>query len=223
MFKFASLLALTAGLSSAGTLVYSCASTVTKCDGNLYAISASNPVGNTWDLFVDIKVTSGYTGTQFTDAVGALSIDSFATSPAGFSLLSNPGGTPWTLLAGGLDAGGCNGHGNGFECVFAPTTASDAKLVSAGTILEWEFQFTTTSLTQTGCTQNTGDIGCLDIKYQYVNANGDKVGDLGSYEMNIQPGDGTGTIQSTTPEPASMLLIGAGLLGVALLGKVRRT
>jgi hypothetical protein len=200
--------------------VYSCPSPA-DCNGNLYAISASNS-GTLWQIVVDIKVTSSYTGTQYTDKVEALAIGSFANTFTNFSLVSNPGATAWTLQPGGLNAGGCDGNGNPFECVHSPTLSSAASLTSAGTILEWVFQLNTSSLgsADTGCTTSAGDLGCLHLKYQYVNTGGSKVGSLGSFDIDVQPGGGA--VIQAVPEPVSMFLVGAGLLGVGILGKLRR-
>lgn len=213
-----------AGVAQAGTLLYSCPSS-SDCNGNLYAVSAFNLTGNTWQIFVDIDVTSSYTGNIATDAVDALAIGSFANSYTDFSLSSNPGSNPpdWLLEAGGLNASGCDGAGNPYQCVYAPSMADAAKLTSAGTILEWSFQLDTTSLgSAVSCTENPGDIGCLDLKYHYINSAGDKVGSLGSFAIDIQPGDGGGGgLGGQMPEPMTFVLAGAGLLGLGFLRRQR--
>lgn len=184
--------------------IFSCPSPA-DCNGNLYAVSAVNTTGNTWQLTVDIQVTNGYTGNQFTDLVDAISINGFASSYSNFSLLSDPGGT-WDYIPGGLDANGCNGNG-AFECVQADTLASAAPLGAAGNVLEWVFQFDTTSLSDT-----------THLKYLYVDTNGTKIGSLGSFDIDTQTGGGGGgTLGGPTPEPITFALVGGALVALGLL------
>jgi PEP-CTERM motif-containing protein len=70
----------------------------------------------------------------------------------------------------------------------------------------------------TGTPPSSGDT--TELKYHYVDTNGAKVGDLGSFPNDIQCiggscGGGGGGL--AVPEPVSFLLAGSGLIGIYFL------
>jgi hypothetical protein len=72
----------------------------------------------------------------------------------------------------------------------------------------------------TGTPPSSGDT--TELKYHYVNTDGEKVGDLGSFGVGIQCiggdcGGGGGGGGQAVPEPVSFLLAGSGLIGIYFL------
>jgi len=163
----------------------------------------------TYNLEVDIQVTNSYTG-SITDSINGLAIipDNQGSFTAA-SLLSNPAGS-WTLQNGGLSASGCDGTGTPWIC--AKATGNGAPLFTGSTplTLSWVFLIT-------GTPPSSGDT--TELKYHYVNTDGEKVGDLGSFANDIQCiggscGGGGGGGGQAVPEPVSFLLAGSGLIGI---------
>ena len=206
--KFSYLAVLVAALGSLeASPVLSCASTTTKCNGNEYAVSELSNFGNTYRLELDIHILSTYTGNQFTDLVNSVQLKNFASGTiTNTSIVSAPGGlSQWNVLSPNeLSPNGCSGGSSGTVrmCEQAKSPSLGAAF-GLGSTLSWVFQFDTT-----GSLNSTAE-----LKYLYVDNQGNKVGDLGSYSIGIQT--------STVPEPVSLSLVGIGLVGIGLIGRRR--
>jgi hypothetical protein len=193
-----------------GGPVYSCGGGA-ACDGNLYAIWVVNQTATSYVLNVGIQVTSGYTGSVVNSINGLAIIPDNQGSFTAASLVSNPLGT-WTLQNGGLSATGCDGTGTGYTCAGAIGTGAHLFSFSGGAAspntLIWQFLIT-------GTPPSLGNMA--HIKYNYVDLGGNKVGDLGSFDIAIQCIGGSGCAGSTVPEPVTSALIGSGLIGLYFL------
>jgi len=193
-----------------GSPILSCPATMAECNGNEYGVSELSQVGNTFQIELDIHVLSTYTGNQFTDLVNAVQLKSYASGTiTNTSLVSAPGGLSfWNLLLPNeLNANGCAGGSSGTVrlCAEAKSPSLGAAF-GLGDTLTWVFQFDTT-----GSLNSTAE-----LKYRYVDSDGEKVGSLGSYDIGLQ----IPTVHN--PEPFSLSLVGAGLFVIGLLRCRRR-
>jgi hypothetical protein len=183
------------------------------CQGAIYTLEydptpvATTATTETYRITFSID-TTGPLAAGLATAVG---IDTVAVKVANTvvdgSVVSGPAPATWVGHGNsGLNANGCSNGGGGFFC--ADISAGAAP--SLGGLLVWIFNIEV----------NNGTLktaaGDASVKARYIDAAGDKIGDLVSEPITLQ---GFPPI----PEPGSAMLLGSGLLGLAFAGSRRRT
>lgn len=209
------LLVVGSGASAAASPVYSCPGNADGCAGQEFALYLVNSGAGWFDIAVSID-TAGYTGSEDDLAFGVefKNVTDTNVNYSAISLLSAPGAdlADWDAYTAQVqkcdgpdtknDTGcaGWDGDGAGYD-------------FSIGDTLTWVFHVTSSS-------PPLGGQGHL--KYQYVDEGGKQVAGLLSVDFPIQDCRDRGCDDLTVPEPASMTLLGAGLLGAAVQLRRRR-
>lgn len=190
------------------------------CQGATYTLESFLLNDNATEDLYAIRLTMNTAGlTTAPDpavAIDSVAIKTTAQSDAwigGLNLIAAPGGpASWNQLPGGLSAGGCDGSGSGFFC-------EDWVGAGVGAPVGGTLVFLWTGLIDPSDLKTS----FLDasIKARFVNADGEKTGDLLSEGITLQPGPDTSDV-TAIPEPTTLLSLSLGLTGLATILRRRR-
>ena len=162
-------------------------------------------------LFVD---TTGFVGGGNTVLdnywISQVAVKPASAITASSNLVASPG-SAFTFVLGGLNSGGCNGSGSGFECATTNSITAVGTGSNGGTY-EWIFD---TFVSNSNAWLIAA--GGASVKINFNGPNQPN-GLLTSENITLQP-----FIPFLVPEPGTLALLGIGMLGAALARRRRQS
>jgi len=189
--------ALVAGGAAADPIGPDCGS----CFGNVYTLSYDEVTPE--EFAITLTIDTADTTLDATDYVAQVAFKATSSSDdvVSATLVSTTAPGAWGQpTVGGLNNGGCTVGEQGFVCSTDGTSA-----LTDGSEYSWLFDVVVTDAAQWLL-----DLGAASIKANF----GPDSGLLTSEPITLQPGDGTGPPTGTAPEPATLALVGLGVLAV---------
>jgi len=183
-----------------GTLIFGAAAHASLIDDGITYTLTETTTGSALTNQFTLSIT-GINGPSDTEG-GRYGVQSFGfNNPGNFGSATAPSG--FTTQSGGLNSGGCDGSGN-FFCFLGNVTPTGPALTSNST-LSYVFDITLTSGTFSG----------YDPEFK-INWDGTK----NNYDL-VSLALAPTVVSPPVPEPASLFLLGGGLLGIAGLRRKR--
>ncbi len=172
-----------------------------NCFGSVYTLSYSTLGVNQYAITLTIDA-SGYTqgNTDVLYAAASKFVNGSSNDVTSWALVAAPGSlSDWETQLGG-EANGCSSGNGGFLCSEWIGAGNGLEVGHAGDVYTWVW-----NVTVNGGTLATGDMEA-SVKAGYALSNGRQHGNTSAPI----------TLSQQTPEPASLLLVGSGLVGFAL-------